>query len=70
MSVNCTSTVSNRSPFTYSGTSSQINGTILSVTPIVSNGNWTVVPNITADKNSFYLFANGAGAITCNVIYI
>lgn len=70
VNVDCTYPVSNRSPFTYIGTSPQISGTILAVTPIVDNGNWTVVTNIVPNGNAFYIYANGSATIQCKVIYI
>lgn len=70
LNVDCTYSVSNRSPFTYMGTSPKITGTILAVMPIVSNGNWTVVTNIALIGNAFYIYANGSATIQCKVIYI
>ena len=70
VNVNCTSPISNRSPFTYMGTSPEIKGTILAVIPIVDNGNWTVVTNIALIGNAFYIYANGSATIQCKVIYI
>lgn len=70
VNVDCTAQTSNRSPFTYMGTSPQISGTILAVTPIVANGNWTVVTNIAPNGNVFYIYANGSATIQCKVIYI
>ena len=68
--VNCTAPISNRSPFTYMGTSPEIKGTILAVIPIVDNGNWTVVTNIALIGNAFYIYANGSATLQCKVIYI
>lgn len=62
--------MSNRSPFTYMGTSPEIKGTILAAIPIVDNGNWTVVTNIALTGKAFYIYANGSATLQCKVIYI
>lgn len=51
------------------GTSPQISGTILAVTPIVADGNWTVVTNIALTGDVFYIYANGSATIQCKVLY-
>lgn len=71
VNVVCNVSVSARTPFTYMGTSPTINGMILSVTPRVADGNWTVVANTaSATSKDFYVYANGSGTITCDVIYV
>lgn len=61
----------NKGAFTYQGTSPEIPGEIIGVTPIAWDGNWIVSAAISnGNRHYFYAYASGSGTINCKVLYV